>query len=370
MKKLKSILTAIAIIVIGFLLFKVFSGMKKDPEPAKVFRTIKYVHTDIVHYMDHYANIHASGRLKSNYKIEVFSEVSGIAGKTNPRFKEGNSFSNNQIMIIIDDEEARFNLYSQKSDFLNLLTKTIPDIKADFPESFNKWNSYLENFTIESMIKELPKTSSAKEKYFLAARNIYKLYYAIKTLEAKLSKYNIRAPFTGVVTQSMFETGTFIRMGQKLGEFAGTNNFELELPLNENQIKYVAIGNIVELTLEGSYKEWKGKVTRISENFDPTTQTINVYVSLNGKRLYDGMYLNALIKGTKIRNAFKIPRKAIVNNNYVHTVKDSLLGKKKVNIIMIEEEFVYINGLDSLETVVTEQLVNTPVGTKIKPIKK
>jgi multidrug efflux pump subunit AcrA (membrane-fusion protein) len=368
-KNIKTVLLAVLIIALGFVLFKMFSGMKKKPEPTQTFKSIKYVRVDEVNYQDHIAEIVAFGKVKSFNRIEVYSEVAGIVLDNGQRFKVGNSFSSGQVMINVDDEEARLNLYSQKSDFLNVLTRMLPDIKADFPDAFQTWNKYLEDFNIEGAIKELPATRSSKEKYFLAARNIYKLYYAIKNIEVRLSKYKIKAPFAGVVTQSLIENGTSIRVGQKLGDFAGTNSFELELPISENEINYLSIGNSVEVINENNNKTWTGRIARVSEHIDASSQTINVYVSISGKDLYDGMYLKGVIKGRKIENAFKIPRKAIVNNEFIHTVKDSLLGRKQINILLQGETDAYINGINEGETVVVETLVNTALGTKIITIK-
>jgi len=352
--KIKGGIIAIVIILLGLLLFKIFEGMEKEPARPKVFKTIKYVKTDTY------------GKLKSNSKIEVYSEVSGIVVKNNPAFKVGNSFTTGKIIIKVDDEETRLSLYSQKSDFLNLLTRMMADIKSDFPDSYRKWNKYLEDFEIESNIEELPEPNSSKEKYFLAGRNIYKLYYGIKNLEVRLSKYNIRAPFSGVVTQSMIEAGTSIRPGQKLGEFAGMNNFELELPFDENEVNFINIGSEVKVYNENNTKIRYGKVIRISDHIDAATQTISVFVSVSGTGLFDGMYMRGVIKGKKIKNTFKIPRKALVNNDFIHSVGgDSLLSLERINVIYLSENEAYISGIDSIKTVVIEPLVNTPVGTKI-----
>ncbi len=366
--KIKMVIIAILIIALGFVIFRVFSGMKKPPEAKKIFDTTKYVICDSIEYGTMVAEITAFGRLNAYDKIEVYSEVSGNVLNNNPRFKVGNYFSSGKAMVIIDDEETRLGLYSQKSDFLNVLTRMLPDIKADFPESFTVWNNYLEDFDIEKEMKPLPKYKASKEKYFLAARNIYKLYYSIKNVEVRLAKYRIKAPFSGVVTQSMIETGTSVRVGQKLGEFSGTNNYELELPISVQDMNFISIGSSVEVHLEGNDKFWKGVISRISEHIDPTTQMKLAYVTLFGKDLSDGMYLKAVIKGRSIENVFELPRKALINNKFVFIVKNSLLEQTEVNVKKITEKTVLINGPEVSTIIVKEPLVNVPVGQKVVPI--
>ncbi|MFH1052240.1 MAG: HlyD family efflux transporter periplasmic adaptor subunit [bacterium] len=368
--KIKMVLIAIVIIALGIVTFKYFSGMKKAPEPKKIFDATKYVISDRIEYSTHTAEITAYGRLKSYDKIEVYSEVSGNVMENNPRFKVGNYFALGKAMVVVDDEETRFNLYSQKSDFLNILTRMLPDIKADFPESFSIWNKYLEDFEIEKEMQVLPSIKSSKEKYFLAARNIYKLYYAIKNLEVRLSKYRIKAPFSGVVTQSMIETGTSVRIGQKLGEFSGTNNYELELSITVQEMNYVSLGCSVDVYLEGSDKHWRGSVVRISEHIDPTSQMKLVYVNLSGAGLSDGMYLKGVINGKDIDNSFEMPRKALVNNKFVFIVKDNVLEQIEVNVLKVNEKSILLKGPARSTIIVIEPLVNVPVGQKVKPVFK
>ena len=186
--KLIILLIAIGIVAVGFLLFKVFAGMKKKPEPAITLQAEKYVHTSTVHYKNNQAKIIAFGQLKSVNSIDVFTEVNGIVLKQAKEFKVGNYFKAGENLLKIDDRDTRLNLYAQRSDFLNVLTSVLPDIKADYPESFDIWNKYLDNFEIEKNLNPLPEITNSKEKYFLAARNVFKIYYSILMIVFHVNK--------------------------------------------------------------------------------------------------------------------------------------------------------------------------------------
>jgi len=322
-----------------------------------------------VHYKNNQAKIIAFGKLKSVNSIDVFSEVNGIVLKQAKEFKVGNYFKAGENLLKIDDRDTKLNLYAQRSDFLNVLTSVLPDIKADYPESFDVWNKYLDNFEIEKNLNPLPEITNSKEKYFLAARNVFKIYYSIKNLELRLSKYEIKAPFDGVVTQSLIHTGTLIRAGQKLGAFSGINQFEIELPISDKEINYVNIGNRVKLISENINQSWTGHIVRISRSIDPSTQTINAYANVSGDNLKDGMYFKAIIEGRIIPNSFVVPRKAIVNNNAIFYVDNGKLARKNIDILLSGEHDVYIRGLDSLTEVITEPLVNFVLGENLTIIK-
>jgi len=371
MKRKATIIAAILIIILALFGKRLLEVRKESPRRAQSKKLAKAVHVDTVIYMNHKIKVTAYGRLVAKERIDIFSEVSGTLLKGNLYFKVGNSFRKGQPLLKIDDRDTRLNLYAQKSDFLSLLTQLLPDIKSDFPKSYDNWNNYLKQFDIEKPLDSLPNISSLKEKYFLAARNIFKLYYSNKSLELRLSKYIIIAPFAGTVTQNLIEAGSLVRAGQKLGEFASINNYELEVAVNSDEIQLINLKSQVKITadeiqlnekvlpLGKDVREiWKGEVTRISKHIDPNSQTVKVFINVWGDRLMEGMYLKAEIDGKVVENVFEVPRRAIVDNNFIYTIKDSLFGKKKINILKLYDLTALINGLDSGTVVVSEPLTN------------
>jgi RND family efflux transporter MFP subunit len=255
-----------------------------------------------------------------------------------------------------------------KSSFLNLLTSSLADIKADFPDAFNKWNSYLENFDIEQPISELPEVSNNKLKYFLSNRQIFSQYYNIKNAEVRLSKFNILAPFSGTVTMSLVENGTYIRPGQKLGELASTGRFELEVSVPVDDVPFLKIGDNAKITAQTKEGEWNARITRIAKNIDPNTQTVKVFLDIYSQDLKDGMYMKAEIKGDMIANAVKVPRKALVNNEYVFTIEDSTLDRFPIEIIKLTNEDAFLKGIDSNKIIITDAIANAQIGMQVKRI--
>ena len=368
-RKLLIIAIAIGIIALGVILFRVQTATNDSaPKEELVLEGGKFVNTIKAEYGDYNADIVANGRLSSINKIELFAEVGGIMQATSKAFKVGNSFSKGDIIIAIDAEEARLALYAAKSSFLNLLTSSLADIKADFPDAFDKWKSYLDNFSIEKDIPNLPETKNEKIKYFLSNRQIFTQYYNIKNSEVRLSKYNLRAPFSGTVTASMVEPGTYIRPGQKLGDFASTGTYELELSVSIDDIPFVNIGDVAKVTGQNMKGEWTGRIVRIAKNIDPNSQTVKVYLNVTGNDLKDGLYMKAVIEGKTISDVVKIPRKAIVNNEFVYIVKDSSMNKSPVDIVKFTEYDAYIQGVEPNELIITDAIVDAEVGMKVRTI--
>ena len=123
----------------------------------------------------------------------------------------------------------------------------MPDIRLDYPIEFQKWEAYLTSFDINKTTPKLPVMNTDKEKYFISGRGINTAYYNVKNLEVKLGKYNLRAPFKGILTEALVTPGSLVRAGQKLGEFIDPSVYEMEVSVNAEFADLLKKGNSVKL---------------------------------------------------------------------------------------------------------------------------
>ncbi len=369
-RKVFIIAVALIIIISGFIIILIM-GTGKEQSPAKKnFDAARYVFTDTVKYSKYPAIINAYGTVRAKNKIAVFSEVQGIMQKTSKKFETGRFFSKGETLIKIDDREIDLQILSAKSDLITAITNLLPDLKTDYKSSFENWKNYLNDFELTEKIQPIPDFSNDKEKYFLSNRGILKLFYNIQNLELRKEKHTIYAPFNGSVTESNVNYGSLINMGQRLGAFSQTDNYEAELTVIQDDIPFIGIGDDVLLYARNTEEKWKGKIIRIGDYIDPATQSVKVYASISGAGLKDGLYLNAEITGSPLENAFRIPRKALYNSDYIYIIRDSVLDQSKVNVLKLSDEYAYINGPDSNMIIVNQALVSPELGMKVKSISR
>ena len=57
-----------------------------------------------------------------------------------------------------------------RSELQNLIASVLPDIKVDFSDNFNNWESYFKNFDVNKSVLELPIAVSDKEKYYIIGK--------------------------------------------------------------------------------------------------------------------------------------------------------------------------------------------------------
>ena len=360
----------IAFIAGAIFLGKYFIDKNQKPRP-KYKKTIKTVFVETVENKDIPIILSASGSLLAKNKIELFSEVQGILKTSKKAFKEGTNFYKGETLLSINSDEFYAGLQSQKSNLYNLITAIMPDVKLDYPKAFKKWEGYLNAFEMNKTVSKLPEFSSDKEKYFISGRGILTAYYTVKNLEVRLEKYQIKAPFTGVLTEVAVNPGTLVRVGQKLGEFIDPSMYEMEVSMNAEFADLLKIGNSVALSNLGKSKNYTGKVVRVNGKVDQVSQTINAYIEVKHPDLKEGMFLEANLVAKSESDAIEIYRKLLVDHTAVYAVKnDSILSLVNVNPVYFGAEIVVIKGLKNNDKILTQTLPGAFDGMIVKINKK
>ncbi|MGI9543328.1 MAG: efflux RND transporter periplasmic adaptor subunit, partial [Cyclobacteriaceae bacterium] len=291
MTKRQTIIVAVLVLIAMVALGGFFSSLKKEPPKTDIKTPPKYVATIPVAYHDVDTRIVTYGRVESSQPIDLIAEVSGrILGGGVP-LKESQDFRRGSLLYRIDDAEARLDLKSEKSNFLRDLATILPDLKIDFSDSYPNWNSYFESIDIDKNLPELPNYKSDKEKTFLATKNIFSTYFNIKRSETNLRKHLIYAPFTGSFSEVSLESGAYVNPGNKIARIVRTGKLELKVPVETTDIKWIKEGGKVEVATEDGFMKWDGRIKRIGEVVNQTTQSIDVIIEIiaNENKVYDGL---------------------------------------------------------------------------------
>jgi len=366
MRKLLSILIGLALIAGAILVSKKIIADKKKPKPThkKIVKTVFTIDAD---NKDIPIIITTSGNLNAKHKMQLFAEVQGVLITATKEFKSGTTYRKGETILRINSDEFFANMQSQKSNFNNSIISIMPDIRLDYPNEYQKWNSYLKSLDVSKTTPQLPTINSDKEKYFISGRGINTAYYNIKNLEVKLRKYRLSAPYNGIVTEALVTPGTLVRVGQKLGEFINTSVYEMEVSINAEFADLLKKGNAVKLHNTERSKEYTGRVIRINGQVDAKSQTIKAYIQVAHKDLKEGMFLEADLKAKSINNALEISRKLLVNDTQVFIVKnDTILNLIDVNPVYFSANKVIIKGVENGTQLLSKTVPGAYEGMAVK----
>lgn len=364
MKRRTTIILSSAIILAGILIFATFSAMRKPPKRRVNKEDVITVPVMKAENKERPIVVSVIGKLSAKKKVEIYAEVSGIMKDTGKDFLEGIRYSKGELMIDINSDETAQTLKSRKSDLMNLISSALPDLKFDYPESYQNWLSYLNDFNVEGKLAQLPEPVDNREKFFISSKNIYKSYYDIESMEVRLSKYRIYVPYEGIVTMSAIKPGTLVRVGQKLGEYVNINDYELEVAVSLKNIPFLKRGDKINLQSDIIEGEWQGQISRINNTIDDKTQTVSVYISVSSANLKEGMYLKGDITTSKMYRGLELPRKLLIDSNYIYAVEGETVKKQEVEILQERADVVIVKGVED-GTLISRKTKNIHNGLKV-----
>lgn len=354
MSKIKPYVIAVIIVVTGIVIGRLLGSGKTQQERTVPKRDSQVPVTEITNGQVQ-RNITMNGKVQAVKKIEIYAEVTGVFVDGDKPFREGRRFSKGEVLLRIEDSVYRNTVLAEKSSLLNELTLLMPDLLIDFPEYAGPWKQYLEDFSIDKPLRPLPSAPNDRLRNYVAARNIYNKFFAVRSMEETLAKYRIIAPFDGVVTVSEANPGILVRNGQKLGEFAATTAFELELSAPVRDAAFIRQGGRVLLSSDDFDGLIEATVARVNETIDPDTQTVGVYVLLNDPRLKDGMYLSASLE-VPVNAAAVIARELLDRENRMFVLRDSILTLLPVEVVSVDGKTAIVRGIQDGMMILAEPM--------------
>ncbi|WP_394750242.1 efflux RND transporter periplasmic adaptor subunit [Spongiimicrobium salis] len=359
----KIILSVLGILlIVGAVFLSNWIADSKTRRKPKVEKVIKTVFAEKVKNGTVSIRIPANGNLVAKRRVELYAEVQGVFRKGSKLFKPGETYRAGETIIRVDASEYYASVQSAKSNLYNLITSIMPDLRLDYPEIFPKWQAYLSAFDLNAATPQLPTMASEKEKFFISGRGILTNYYNVKNLEQRLSKYSIKAPYSGVLTEALVTEGTLIRSGQKLGEFINTDVYELEVAIGKTYSDLLKVGEAVALENLDKTKAYTGKVSRINGSVDQASQTIKAYIEVKDKDLKEGMYLEANLDAKEEVDAIEIDRSLLLENNQIFVVRDSILDIIDVKPVYFSNKTVVLKDVPDEITIISKPVVGAYAG--------
>ncbi|HSH00800.1 MAG TPA: efflux RND transporter periplasmic adaptor subunit [candidate division Zixibacteria bacterium] len=371
MNKVKKFLIPALALTVGAALMVFFFGLREESPRRAAQPRSRSVESVIVVLGPVAAQISAFGRVTSAQPLELFSEVEGGLEAGDHPFLPAHRFSTGDVLLRVDDRQVDLDRRTAISDLLNALAGVLPEIKVNFPEQFDQWQSYIDQISFDKPIPELPEAANRRVKLYLSRFNVYKLYFRVRDLEIQQSKHVVRAQFDGAVVDADRRVGATVRPGTRLGSLVNLEDLEVELPLVVNDINWINFDEPVTFSASGLSGQWSGKIVRVGGAIDKQTQTVPLYVRLEDapeETLLDGVFFTASATGRVIERALEIPRRALYEESYVYVVNNGALEYRQVTVDRLQQATAIISdGLSDGDTLVIEPLQGVAPGMLAAP---
>lgn len=199
--------------------------------------------------------------------------------------------------------------------------------------------------------------------------------------EAIYEYLQIKAPFAGVVTQRYANLGTLMSAGTNsstqalpLVKLSEDDKFRLVIPVPESYVKYIRIGDPVQVRIPSLDKVLTGQVKRFSVDVAADTRTMHTEVELlNPNRvLIPGVYAEATLTLERKNDALVVPLQAVNQTGDQTTIflvdPDNKLQERKITLgLQTANDAEVLAGLNEGDRVVVSDRSALKAGMEVKP---
>ncbi|MFY8112234.1 MAG: efflux RND transporter periplasmic adaptor subunit [Flavobacterium sp.] len=323
-------------------------------------------------------SVYASGVIKARDQYTVYATVNGILKKT--KVVVGQKINKGQVLFELDNDKADLNTQNallayeiskkenryiqDKIAELELKIQAAKD-KLVLDESIYSRNknalkyggiSQVDFERVEQAYKssksslEMAKNQLTQQKIQFQNeqnKNANNLKISLKNQ----SDYSVKSEFEGQLFDLPVKDGTFVTTQMPIATIGKSNNFILELDVDENDMVRVQLGQKIVVTMD-SYKGivFDAIVSKIYPIMDERSRTFKIEARFlkTPPNVFPNLTAEANIIIHTKKNAITIPKEYLIEGTYVLVNKDE---KRKVKIGLSDYKKVEIlEGLKANET--------------------
>ena len=176
---------------------------------------------------------------------------------------------------------------------------------------------------------------NAASQYDIAQANVASAQAALDVTRKGVTDTTVRAPIAGLVSNRSVQPGEKVPVDFRLLDIVDLRKMEMEAAVPTGDIQRVALGQEVQLKIEGVAQPMPGKVARINPSTQSGSRSIIVYVEIDNPQglLRAGMFGEAQLTLVRRNNVLAVPVSAVQTvdgKSVVYTVESGVLRKAPV----------------------------------------
>jgi RND family efflux transporter MFP subunit len=340
-----------------------------------------------------------SSELVPFQEIDVYAKESGYVDKLNVDY--GSRVKQGEVMATLEIPELLEQLNEDKAEIhnaANQISRADNELKRDQAQ----YNAlHLEYTRLNSVFETQPgivaqqEVDDAQGKDLAAASQVDAGKAGYEAAQSELAKaqsklahdqtlYNytkIVAPFSGVVTQRYANLGALVQAGttsstqaMPIVRLSQDDLFRLVIPVPESYVRYIRVGDPVNVRVPSLNRSFPGKVIRFSVDVNQNTRTMHTEVDVQNKdrMLMPGLYAEADVALEHRDDIPAIPLQAISHEGDKTTVlivdsNDQIEDRPIMLGIQTASDAEVISGLNEGEQVVVSDRSGLKPGQKVHP---
>ncbi len=329
-------------------------------------------------------------------KAEIKSEVSGKIKEIKKR--AGDNVKKGEVIILIDDTEAKLELKQAEAQRLQALSKylvnsmnisydlsdkkkkILENKKKKYEEILKKYKrgeiSSLQLHEAEDeLLKFMIESGAMRDKVRKVVEGLTQAEINLEKARIKYERTKVKAPFSGTIAEIKVSEGVMVSPGTELFKMINLNSLYLKGFALETEAAKIKPGMKVRIKFS-SFPDrfFYGRIRAISPELSAKEETLPVYISLkNPGYLRAGMRADAEIEYKVLKNIIKVPRKAVLVRSerpLVFVVENNVALWRYIEMGEQNSEEVEVkSGVEEGELVIVEGQLTLAHQSRVKIIK-
>ncbi len=340
-----------------------------------------------------------SSELVPFQEIDVYAKVSGYVKTLNVDY--GTHVKTGQKIATLEIPELQAQLVEDQAEIksaTNQVTRADHELKrydAQYQALHLEYTRLNGVFTNQPGIVAQQEVDDAQGKDLAAASQVDAGKAAFDAAESQLSAAkaklahdqslydyaNITAPFAGVVTERYANLGTLVQAGTSssthslpIVRLSQDDLFRLVITIPESYVRYIKVGDPVDVRVPSLNRDFPGKVARFSVDVREDTRTMHTEVDVQnpGRVLIPGLYSEANVALEHRDDIPAVPLQSINHEGnkttvYVVNGADEVEDRPVMLGIQTATDAEVVSGLHEGEQVIVSDRSGLKAGQKVKP---
>jgi len=330
-----------AAVVTGLFLARPESPVRpEEPEPVTMIEVAD------VRIGDHTVQLPSHGFIEAGTSATLAAQVSGTVTEVSPQFGLGGEFHRGDWLLSIDDRDylaaAKLAEANQHQAEVALMEE-----RARAEQAVRDWQRLASGEEPNDLVMRKPQLAAAES-------HLQAMQAQLSQARLNLERTRITAPYGGRILRDLVDVGDYLTPGTLVADISGTETLEVKLPISADWRTLVDWRGQIPVTLsvsvDGQTHSWYGKVVRTSADIDSDSRQFYLVAEVDpaasaagAPRLLLGDYVEAEIRGRTLQDVAVIPRRALVDGNFVWRVEQSRIYKRPVEVAWKDQHFAVVN---------------------------
>ncbi|MCP4177060.1 MAG: HlyD family efflux transporter periplasmic adaptor subunit [bacterium] len=386
------LILCVIILIIGVVLFVIFSSMKTKPSESSKGDIVKTLITIPAEKTNYRVKVDGYGTARPSKTMRISAQVNGRIEYINENLKDGNLVRKDELLIKIDKSDYQIIFQKAESDIKvfesefaiqkqlildytqileimkhkydleqkdYLRQKSLFQKKVVSSKMYEDSGQKLDEVRNTVLLKESD-ISKAKLQLDLIQANIEKAKSERSKARLSIQRSEISSHLKGRIKNKNININEYVNVGQVLFDIADDSSLTIPISLTASEAAEIMDINpdksiayrhwfryakntpvFIQWTEKPEDCKWEGKILRV-EQFNPETRTVTVVVKatnfignkLNKMPLVDGMFCKVSLAGKTLPDVVLIPWSALQLNSNIYVVnKNGIINEFPVKIV-------------------------------------